>query len=85
MIVVYNFCAWPVHALRCTSYYGVGGQSYAWFAAWDGLLRFGIVAFALWYGYEHLPQVSDFVDHLPQIWENLWHSVTTRSYGGANT
>lgn len=79
VIVLYNFCVWPLHALRRASYYGVGGQSYAWVAAWDGLLRFGIVALALWYGYEHIPQVRDFIDHLPQIWDNLWRNAGSSS------
>lgn len=77
LILIYSFFVWPLHALRRASWRGTGETNYAWFAAWDFALRAGIVFLALWYGYEHIPQVHDFVNHLPQIWENLWRSVTT--------
>jgi hypothetical protein len=54
VVVLYNFFVWPLHALRRASYYAVGGHGYGWFAAWDGLLRFALVAFALWFGYERM-------------------------------
>jgi phage shock protein PspC (stress-responsive transcriptional regulator) len=74
LIVLYNLIAWPIKAARHAAYNPHSGYHAPWVAAWDGLVGFAIIAALLWYGYHHVPDVRDFIDHLRHVWN---HTVDT--------
>jgi phage shock protein PspC (stress-responsive transcriptional regulator) len=79
LIVLYKIIAWPIQAARHSAYWYTGNYHGPWIAAWDGLVGLAIVVALLWYGYHHLPQLRDFVDHLPRIWhDDSWSNTGTR-------
>jgi phage shock protein PspC (stress-responsive transcriptional regulator) len=72
LVLIYNAFAWPLHAARRASYHVLGGPYVGWwYAAGDGLLSVGFAILLLWFGYQHVPAVREFIQRLPAIWENL--------------
>jgi phage shock protein PspC (stress-responsive transcriptional regulator) len=69
LIVLYNLVAWPIKAARRAAYYPGGGYHAPWVAAWDSIVGLAILAALLWYGYDHVPELRDFVDHLRHVWD----------------
>jgi phage shock protein PspC (stress-responsive transcriptional regulator) len=69
LIVLYNVVAWPIKAARHAAYYPGGGYHGPWVAAWDGVVGLAILAALIWYGYHHVPELRDFIDHLPRVWD----------------
>jgi phage shock protein PspC (stress-responsive transcriptional regulator) len=64
LIVLYNLVAWPIKAARRAAYGPGGGYHGPWIAAWDGVAGIAILLALAWYGYHHVPQVRDLIDHL---------------------
>jgi phage shock protein PspC (stress-responsive transcriptional regulator) len=71
LIFTYYVVAWPLHMARRASYYALGGSIYGWDAGGYGLISAGLAALLLWLAYQHVPEVRDFVQRLPEIWENV--------------
>jgi phage shock protein PspC (stress-responsive transcriptional regulator) len=69
LIVLYNLVAWPIKAARHVAYYPGVRYHGPWVAAWDGVAGFAILAALVWYGYHHVPELRDFVDHLQHLWD----------------
>jgi phage shock protein PspC (stress-responsive transcriptional regulator) len=64
LCLVYSIVVWPLKALRRATAHPAADPHGAWVATWDGLVAIaGLVALA-WYGYHHVPQLHDFVDHV---------------------
>ena len=64
LIVVYQVVAWPLKALRRAAYYPGAGYHGPWVAAWDGVVGVAILFALAWYGYHHVPEVRNLLDHL---------------------
>jgi hypothetical protein len=64
LIVLYNLVAWPIKAARRAAYGPGGGYHGPWIAAWDGVAGIAILFALAWYGYHHVPQVHELLDHL---------------------
>jgi phage shock protein PspC (stress-responsive transcriptional regulator) len=64
LIVIYNLVAWPIKAARRAAYYPGGGFHGPWVAAWDGIVGIAILVALVWYGYHHVPEIRDLIDHL---------------------
>jgi phage shock protein PspC (stress-responsive transcriptional regulator) len=70
MIILYNIVAWPIRAVRHSVYWYSGGYHGPWFAAWDGIVWLAIIAGLVWYGSHHVPEIRDFFQHLPRLWQD---------------
>jgi phage shock protein PspC (stress-responsive transcriptional regulator) len=77
LVVAYNAAAWPLHAARRASFHALGAPHYGRYAATDSLMSIGMAALLIWLGYHYVPEVRDFIDHLPQIWENIRDAWST--------
>jgi phage shock protein PspC (stress-responsive transcriptional regulator) len=71
LIFTYFVVAWPLHMARRASYYALGGSIYGWDAGGYGLISVGLAALLFWLAYQHVPEVRDVVQRLPEIWENV--------------
>jgi phage shock protein PspC (stress-responsive transcriptional regulator) len=75
LFFTYYVVAWPLHMARRASFYAVGGSMYGWDAGGYGLVSAGLFALFVWLGYQHVPEVRQFVDRLPEIWENVRRAI----------
>ena len=71
LIFTYYVVAWPLHMARRASYYALGGSIYGWDAGGYGLISAGLAALLLWLAYQHVPEVREAVQRLPDIWESV--------------
>jgi phage shock protein PspC (stress-responsive transcriptional regulator) len=69
LIVLYNLVAWPIKAARRAAYYPGGGYHGPWVAAWDGVVGIAILIALAWYGYHHVPELRDLIDHLTHAFD----------------
>jgi hypothetical protein len=53
------------------SYYALGGSIYGWDAGGYGLISAGLAALFFWFAYQHVPDVRNVVQRLPDIWESV--------------
>ena len=58
LIVVYNVCAAPLHAVRHQMYYAHSPTANAWFAVWGSILWLGCMAFFFWLAYLYWPDLQ---------------------------
>ncbi|MFT3907197.1 MAG: PspC domain-containing protein [Steroidobacteraceae bacterium] len=75
LFMVYGMISGPIRHARRAAYFATGGFSHPWFAAWDGILWIGILAFAGWFLYGHYPAAHDFLQHLPERLAAMWNNV----------
>jgi phage shock protein PspC (stress-responsive transcriptional regulator) len=71
LIFTYYVVAWPLHMARRASYFALGGSIYGWDAGGYGLISAGLAALLFWFAYQHVPEVRDAVQRLPEIWESV--------------
>ena len=76
LVVVYQAIAWPLHMLRRSSYYVIGGAYHGTVAAFDGLLSLAFVLLGIWVAFHYLPEVREFLQQLPDVVRSLGDSVT---------
>ena len=69
-LLAYSTVTWPLHAARRASYYALGTHA-AWVTASDGLFGAGVSLLCLWVAWHYVPEVHDFVDHMPVVRENI--------------
>jgi phage shock protein PspC (stress-responsive transcriptional regulator) len=67
LVVIYQAIAWPLHVLRRSSYYMIGGAYHGTVAAFDGLLSLAFVLLGIWAAFNYLPEVRELMRELPQI------------------
>jgi phage shock protein PspC (stress-responsive transcriptional regulator) len=68
---VYQSAAWPLNAARRASYQALGGTHHASLAALDGMFSLGIALLVVWFAYNNVPAVREFLRALPQTFESL--------------
>jgi len=71
---VYQSAAWPLHAARRASYQALGGLHHASVAALDGMLSLGIAIFIVWFAYNNMPEVREFLRAMPDVLSNMRES-----------
>ena len=57
LVVVYQAIAWPLHTIRRSSYYTIGGVHHGALAAMDGVLSLSLSIFAFWVAIHYLPEL----------------------------
>ena len=67
LVIVYQAIAWPLHMLRRSSYYMIGGAYHGTVAAFDGLLSLAFVLAGLWAAFTYLPEVRELLRQIPDI------------------
>jgi phage shock protein PspC (stress-responsive transcriptional regulator) len=75
VVIVYQAIAWPLHTLRRSSYYTVGGMYHGTVAALDGLLSLAFVLVGIWLALRYLPEVREFLQSLPDVFRSFRDSV----------
>jgi len=71
LVVIYQAIAWPIHMLRRTTYYTIGGAHYGTVAAFDGLLSLTFVGVGIWAAYYYLPAVREVLQQIPGVVKSL--------------
>jgi phage shock protein PspC (stress-responsive transcriptional regulator) len=71
LFFLYQSLAWPLHAARRASYQALGGPHHASVAALDGMLSLGIALLVVWFAYNNVPAVRDFLRALPQTFDSM--------------
>ena len=77
LVVVYQAVAWPLHAMRRSSYYALGGGYHGTVAAFDGILGLTFAAFGIWLAFHYVPEVREFLQQLPDMIRGVIDSVRT--------
>ena len=71
LVVLYQAAAWPLHVMRRSTYYAIGGAYHGALATFDGLLSLGFVAVGIWLAYNYVPEVREILRSLPDIWDSF--------------
>ena len=71
VIFVYQVIASPLIAARHGAHIEYGPAPFAWLGPIFGLVWLAFVAFSIWWGYHHVPAVHDFIQRLPDWWQQL--------------
>lgn len=80
LLLVYNALIWPLHLWRRVSYYRIAGPEHAHYHAFDGLMSVVAGIAIVWAAYHYRPEVRDWLQHLPEAWNNVVASF--RGSGG---
>lgn len=65
---IYTAVASPFHHVHRAAWYGYPTD---WWGPWIGLLWLAFIAFSIWWGYHHVPEVRAFIQQLPAMWQQL--------------
>ena len=75
LVVVYQAIAWPLHTIRRSSYYTIGGVHHGALAAMDGVLSLSLSIFAFWVAIHYLPELREVVRSVPDVLRSVRDSV----------
>jgi len=75
LFVLYGLVSSPFKAAR-RSYWYAGSYHSPWMAAWDGVLALAVAGLLVWYGLHHMPQIREFIENLPKLWQDKSWSAT---------
>jgi phage shock protein PspC (stress-responsive transcriptional regulator) len=70
LVLIWNFVALPIRAIRHSAYWYGGNYNGPWFAAFDGIVTCAIVIGLMWWGVHHIGQIHEFFQNLPRLWHN---------------
>ncbi len=75
LVVLYQIVASPfAFARRSAAWYPCGPPYAAVFGPFLGFLWLAVLFVSAWWAYDHLPQVQDFIQRIPDIWDRLLQS-----------
>lgn len=77
LVVVYQAVAWPLHMMRRSSYYAIGGTYHGMLSVFDGILGLGFVVGGVWLAFHFVPEAREFLLQLPDIIRSFVDSVRT--------
>jgi phage shock protein PspC (stress-responsive transcriptional regulator) len=69
-IAIYTAVASPFHHVHRAAWYG-DPSAVDWWGPWIGLLWLTAIAVSIWWGYRHVPEVHEFIERLPAVWQKL--------------
>jgi len=76
LVFIYQAFAWPLHMARRSAYYALGGAYHGLVATFDGLFSLAFMLFALWLAFQYMPEVRDFLQHVPDVLRSFRDSIT---------
>ncbi|HEY3883655.1 MAG TPA: PspC domain-containing protein [Vicinamibacterales bacterium] len=68
LLFVYQAVAWPFYNAGRHAY-AVNAGPFAWLSPLLSLVWLGFIGFSIWWGYHHIPEVHDFIQALPTMWQ----------------
>jgi phage shock protein PspC (stress-responsive transcriptional regulator) len=71
LAVLYQMVAWPIHLMRRSTYYTLGGAYHGVLATFGGLLSMGFVVAGIWLAYYYVPEVREMIRSLPDVWNSF--------------
>ena len=72
LILLYNALLWPLEYAKKGLHYALGGPyHYASVAQWDGMMGLGLWLVCGWAVYQYVPEVHDFLNHLPAVRDSI--------------
>jgi phage shock protein PspC (stress-responsive transcriptional regulator) len=74
LLVCYQVIASPIKFARRAAWYPAGPSYAVVFAPFIGLAWIAVLLVAGWWAYEHLPQVQDVIQRIPEIWDRMVQS-----------
>jgi len=79
LIVIWNIAALPVRAIRHSAYWYSGSYHGPWFAAFDGVVTLAILVGLGWWSVHHVPEIREFFQHLPRLWQDdRWSNTAAK-------
>lgn len=79
LLFVYQALAWPFYYAGRQAYAANPAAPFAWLSPIFGLLWLGFVGFSIWWGYHHIPEVHDFIQSLPGLWQHVVTALKQRT------
>lgn len=71
LLFVYQAVAAPFYVAGRQAYTVSPAAPFAWLGPIVSLLWLGFVGFSIWWGYHHIPEVHDFIQALPGMWQQV--------------
>ena len=71
LLFVYQALALPFYFAGRHASSANPAAPFAWLSPLFGLLWLGFVGFSIWWGYHHIPEVHDFIQALPDMWQQV--------------
>jgi phage shock protein PspC (stress-responsive transcriptional regulator) len=71
LIFVYQAIAWPFYYAGRQAYAVNPAAPFAWLSPVFSILWLGFIGFSIWWGYHHIPEVHDFIQALPDMWQQV--------------
>ncbi|OFW10021.1 MAG: hypothetical protein A3H96_03450 [Acidobacteria bacterium RIFCSPLOWO2_02_FULL_67_36] len=69
LVVCFQVVAGLVTAVLRPAFVPYGSPQGMWLGQMFSLLWLGFIAFSIWWGYENVPAVHDFIQRVPDIWD----------------
>jgi phage shock protein PspC (stress-responsive transcriptional regulator) len=80
LILVWNFVALPIRAIRHSARWYGGVYGGPLFAAFDGIVTAAIVIGLCWWGLHHMREIHDFIQNLPHLWNrDTWSNTAAKT------
>lgn len=73
-LFAYQIVASPFKFARRAAWYPYGPPYHVMFGPFVGLLWIAVLVVAGWWAYDHMPQVHEFIQRVPDIWDRLVQS-----------
>lgn len=76
LIVLFGIVTSPLSAARVISHRAYG--HYPTFAVWNGVVWLTVLVLLAWFGSQHTPEIRDFIQNLPSMWNDIWTRLQQR-------
>ncbi|MGH9411480.1 MAG: PspC domain-containing protein [Vicinamibacterales bacterium] len=71
LLFVYQAVATPFYYSGRHAYAAYPGAPFAWISPIVHLFWLGFIGFSVWWGYHHIPEVHDFIQAIPGMWQQV--------------
>ncbi|MFN7982821.1 MAG: PspC domain-containing protein [Vicinamibacterales bacterium] len=71
LLCIYSSLVWPLRLWRRASFYRLAGPDHARYHAVDGLMSVVAGLAIFWAAYHYRPEVREWIQHLPEAWNNV--------------
>ena len=71
LFFVYHIAVSPIRAVSHWSFHPEAGAGAGWFAFWHAIAWLVGVAFVIWIASNHLPEIREFLQQLPEIFREF--------------
>ena len=75
LLVAYQIVVSPLRGVQQWSRHLRAGGQPAWYAFWNAVIWLIAMAFVIWIGSEHLPEIREFLQRLPQLVREFAYAI----------